>query len=775
MTLLKLFVRLFNIPFYKSLSFILLLGMLQACGGGGGGSAPEPTDTPPVEDPPVEDPPAEDPPAEDPPVEDTPVEDTPAEDPPVEDTPVEDTPAEDPPVEDAPVETILPTATLETPQLQNIISPLSTIIINGTAQDNSGVASVTVNGEQATLSEETLEDNIVRVSWSITSNVPEGETQYIVSVEDINGNVQENAASFTASSLQPSFQKITVDEPSSRIIGLITNDQSAQYDYANNVYTRFSNSLGAPSSQNNCFNPLTNSIVFFGFANDMSTFSLQSIRLEEGASRSTLGTSTLPIPDDFTVENISFDTPVCDFNEGKMYVSVLLSNSDLQSRSAIYEISLGDTISSRVIVEDPGNEAQFGSHALSLDGDQLVIVNRSATDRFTVYNTTTDESTSTVTADNFRENRPIAADLEAERIYTIGTNGGIVAVDTQTGESTLISTSQAINAFNLNNARSINRLSAENALIVDPGQLEPIVHVDLTTGAHREFFAQHIGTGPSFTGGSQELVISEDARTAYIADVNDSRPSDRLIAVDLTTGDRRTIAEFPDVRTVFALQVDEQEQIAYASFWNTLYKVDIATGEPEVFAMSEISGDGAFLIEDMVLDKPNNRMIAIDGARRLSNRVLAFDLTTGEQTTLSASGERGEGTPFGSVANISISSDPSIVYVLDRTLNGVIEVDLLSGDRTMLFEGCPDASGDNLTNFNFFSFGDMEYSSSENALYFFNLGGFRYDLDDALCENVSTGLLRAATLTPQNNIFALASRSLRLFDLTVDQEIIVSQ
>jgi glucose/arabinose dehydrogenase len=67
-----------------SLSVLLLLGLMQGCGGGGGGSgsAAPPVVNPPPEEPPPEEPPPEEPPPEEPPPEEPPPEEPPPEEPP---------------------------------------------------------------------------------------------------------------------------------------------------------------------------------------------------------------------------------------------------------------------------------------------------------------------------------------------------------------------------------------------------------------------------------------------------------------------------------------------------------------------------------------------------------------------------------------------------------------------------------------------------------------------------------------------------------------------
>ena len=200
-----------------------------------------------------------------------------------------------------------------------------------------------------------------------------------------------------------------------------------------------------------------------------------------------------------------------------------------------------------------------------------------------------------------------------------------------------------------------------------------VVAVDLATGDRSALTSATVGRGPPMSPdglavdlGRGRLLVADSSRNA-------------VFAVDLSTGDRTvltssTVGQGPELRGPSELVIDANNNRLVVSSFGTdaLMSVDLVSGERAVF-VSDLPGT-AF---NMAIDATTNRLLC---RTFTSEAVFAVNLDTGASTIV-VSEDRGTGPPLGNRFALLPSG-----RLLMWAFNTIIDADVVSGDRAVLFE-----------------------------------------------------------------------------------------
>jgi hypothetical protein len=241
-----------------------------------------------------------------------------------------------------------------------------------------------------------------------------------------------------------------------------------------------------------------------------------------------------------------------------------------------------------------------------------------------------------------------------------------------------------------------------NTAYVSDEALPGVYSINLATGTSTVFSATGFGAGPDFTS-DLEGGIALDAPNGRLLVTDDG--ADSVIAVDLTTGDRTLVSgpnlgSGPSFGTIYGIAVDTAANRAFVADSGIdgdggvdgVVEVDLATGNRTVLS----TGAELDTPRDVDLDLANNRLLVVGtGADALT----AVDLATGDRTILSATGV-GMGLDFSSIRGVTLDAPNNRVFIAEAGNNfeGVVAVDLATGDRTKISGNLPDADpvGDTL-------------------------------------------------------------------------------
>lgn len=207
--------------------------------------------------------------------------------------------------------------------------------------------------------------------------------------------------------------------------------------------------------------------------------------------------------------------------------------------------------------------------------------------------------------------------------------------------------------------------------------------------------------------------------------------SRQIVSVDIATGKITPIIGNDDPSALersWGMTWAEVSQSIYIAdnYTNELFLLDLTTGIRSVVS-SESVGNGQMFeyIYNLVLDDENELLYATDGT---GDAIFAIDINNGNRNVISdnSSGNGvGTGPEFNRLYGIAYHASSNVLYVADRFANAIFEVDISTGNRTIL------ASAEVGTGPAVSSIYDLELDAENNRLLFAsidNAGLFALDL-----------------------------------------------
>lgn len=217
-----------------------------------------------------------------------------------------------------------------------------------------------------------------------------------------------------------------------------------------------------------------------------------------------------------------------------------------------------------------------------------------------------------------------------------------------------------------------------------------LVSIDLATG-DRDQIAD-LGL-PSATHVVNEIRVDAANNRAIVVDIDSSgAANDALYAIDLATGQRRTISDnatgggdalhFPSSLVLEPASNPTRAIVSNGNAHNLL-SIDLATGARSIFSTGAAP---QFLPGPLTLDSTNGRLL---GADDYGFNVFSAPLSTGIPQAISgfdaaAPKLYGHGPTMVGASGTAIDPRADVAYVTQPSANSVIAIDLQTGDRVLL-------------------------------------------------------------------------------------------
>ncbi|MEM6532977.1 MAG: hypothetical protein AAF654_10150 [Myxococcota bacterium] len=234
----------------------------------------------------------------------------------------------------------------------------------------------------------------------------------------------------------------------------------------------------------------------------------------------------------------------------------------------------------------------------------------------------------------------------------------------------------------IDHARGIVLQSSSQTVFVVDRHLDRIIAIDRLSGARSVFSGPGVGAGPELRQPDGGIDLDEARNQLVVTD----RGLDAIIGVDLSTGERRIISDNSiadvEISTPTGIIVDGPSGIAYYvdSSLDGVVRVDLLTGRRFVVS------DGAVPADPQPIDLSTPVDVAIDAGR---NRLLVADvgkdalvevnLIDGSRRSLV---ETNSNVLLDRPRGVLVDGDRALV--LDNGVGGIVSIDLISGDRTIL-------------------------------------------------------------------------------------------
>jgi len=417
-------------------------------------------------------------------------------------------------------------------------------------------------------------------------------------------------------------------------------------------------------------------------------------------------------------------------------------------KSMIYQVSLGATPSVQLFADTGGNMPEgWRVDRIEIDGNTLLAVHSSATTGFYAIDTTTAEY-EILSVGNDGVKKAFAGDLDAEVIYIIK-DGGVSALETGTSSSSRISHPDSVEQLSLSVHDESIQLSSDNQLYIGDKNNNQIIVVDISSGEHSILSVQTLGSGPSIVSG-KDIKLAENSEYAYVLDDANDGP-EKLVRIHLSSVVRETIGDISDGTnpTAAALELDEENGIAYVALENSVKKIDLESHV--VTDIANLTADTGS-ISDMLLDKVNNRLLLSDSEL---NSIFALDLTTYAKTIVSKESVAGDGVPFSVPVRMSFGASPDVIYVGNNNPTGILLVNLSTGNRTLAYNSCE------VGTLNYFpqvgQLRALHYNAELNSLFVGDYAVIEYDLNTGSCGRTNRPSMNALTFFPDQSSLSVSN------------------
>lgn len=613
------------------------------------------------------------------------------------------------------------------------------VVVHGVASDSSGIASVRVNGVDATL--QPVSASTKRwlskaegesVEWTATVSLPfQKDIPLTVEVSDQQGNVASEADSATISTVViPTF--FVIDSTNRRIVGRDSRGDLVSEHLDSGEARRLA--VGMPNvGTPQVYLPDSDAVVY-GIVME-GQFQLTSVDTESGELEvlidHTLGYDT----NDWLFANVK-DMSYLPSQNAIYALLIYFSKHDYNlNKSVVLRYDVSTKAVTTVVDRETTNGDLVQSDAMAAVDDGLLVLNGffgSGDDALTKVAIDGSELSQISAATNMLAAR-IDVDQQAELAYLTGYNG-VASVELDTGDFEVISDETQVDSLTFSQIASTGLDLPNQRLLVGDSDRDLVVAVDLVTGERTEAYANGVGTGHRFVM-PRDFVIDHDNNVAYVVDDGGNAP-EVLIKVDLGSGNRTKISNIDQPFNVYVTDVllDAQNQKLYVLFLDSIWRVDIATEATETIASNDIGTGPVFAgLSGVAFDAAGEHLLVTDSA---AGAVFSVSIATGNRTVVSQAGVTGTGIALDGAVDVELDADNNVLYVLAQRAGAVYSVDLANGNRTLLFDQCLSTSNEDHLPTDDGSVQNLYFDSVARELLVTGSSVLRYNLSTQECDPI---------------------------------------
>jgi hypothetical protein len=573
-----------------------------------------------------------------------------------------------------------PVARIVFPHLDETWVQHPEVVVRGVASDNVEVASVTVNGVEATSS-----DGFA--TWQARLELARGQAHEIdVTVMDIDGNVTHPADSITVHAHTFEFGR-----PCGEVsYDLANNRMFTSYPLTETSLTdgRIIPLLGGPGYEHYGAFPLYDDVEGRLYIID-SESALAEVDLTDGQ------TATIISPEGTDGVSVGFVAATAlDQANRILYVY----SYDL---AAVVAISVVDGSRSIVASNEVGTgpELQYPMD-LAFDGSRLF----AATGFFepVVMEVDLESGDRTVisglgvgSGSDFQYIVGLAADGASSTLYVADISGDLLAVNPTDGTRTIVSpvTEGLPNGAVFEQDLSMQFVAGNGSVVVTECKHGHLFSIDPSDGSRSILTPPIRGEGPPLLD-PVALALGQDGGSLITLNrkggIGAGSGASNLISVDTTTGNRAIVSNaVVGSGLVIGDAFDVVEDGAHGRYLvtdtllNAVIAIDPGTGERTVVSHDPSSGTGAELRYPLgiAIDAARNRAVVVDVSQMA---LIGVDLETGDRTIITQVGGAGSGDDFVVPVDVELDVANDRAFVTDQALNAVFSVDLSSGARAIV-------------------------------------------------------------------------------------------
>lgn len=256
-------------------------------------------------------------------------------------------------------------------------------------------------------------------------------------------------------------------------------------------------------------------------------------------------------------------------------------------------------------------------------------------------------------------------------------NVGIVNLNTFSVTALLLTEEDALQ-YSFPQPRDVLFDGDNNRLLVGDSDLSYVTTIDVTTGKRGSLTNEsRVGEGIAIVQPS-DLYVASSEEAVYILEGGNAQP-EQILNIDVSTGNRTIISSLPTCNSVEkSLSVDESNLLGYVVCNNTIYMVDLSTGDYEIIASNSIgSGTSISTIQEATLTANENELIVAYNQGEL----LSLNLSTLVRTHLSSTGLGN------SIRNFEFDSSENRIFITTND-SGIYNYSISENQTTLLTDYC---------------------------------------------------------------------------------------
>ena len=660
----------------------------------------------------------------------------------------------------------------------------------GTAQDDSGIRAVRVNGIEAELTpiESNVDKDLTKhsaknnstasskespvyypqeVSWKVTLPSVSASTIYI-ETEDTEGNINSKANHI---SLQYDDYKMPyrfiVDSFHHRIIGKAEQNSFNSF----NLLTKEKSVI--PIHNSDLYSPFAyyaKEDVLIDIYRTDKTFTLQTIDLKSGQTNIV---ATLDLTLDFELwEIINVEKIEIIQEEGTAYL--LFDYISIADRSTDKSVILKYDFNNKELInfidDKTTNSKKVEITSLSYSTKGFIVLSGTrGQEGFTVAKLELDGSDITpIDSIIGPYSYDITTDLENDFAYLSDKNN-IIRLNLANNTSKMLFPDTKSTELRGPDGGYIGVDNNNNQLLFS-GYPQGIISVNMDSGERSVLVKDGIGKGPAFSA-PRAIELDKEANELFVVD-DIGPPASAIYKVNLTTGDRVKVVDLPQQynTSVHGMAYDKENNKLFIAFDEEIQSIDLIDKSVSVLSSNLVSTGVAIKYPTGVeLDTANNRLLTFD---RIHNAIIAINLETGHRTIVSSSlanAEVGEGIEIAQISSIALDPENQLIYASSQYNAHVIRVDLKTGNRSLLFDSCGMVKEDGMWS--------TSYHAETKEILVNNMGLRSYNIETGECKRVTyrfSALLDLAPLS-KDTVYYSDFNKIHLLNLNSGESVIVSK
>lgn len=257
------------------------------------------------------------------------------------------------------------------------------------------------------------------------------------------------------------------------------------------------------------------------------------------------------------------------------------------------------------------------------------------------------------------------------------TDGTLLQIDYSTGNQIELYT-RTMSSFG-----ALSHESEAGLMYVAENQAHNIWAFDRTSG-YLNLLGDMVVEGESVT--ASDIALNEAAGVLYYLAYRSSEGNNYLMSMDLTNGDTSLVSgPLTDVQNEFFVDVEPfgeqllvlgRNQEQYCHYWLSIFDPETLEHQSLINAESNESCDLQIGNKIAVANDLSFAVIARYG------QLFRYDFASGALTTIIEHSTTVASNQLGlnSTTDLSISNDDQVVYMMDNTVNGIVGVDITTGD-----------------------------------------------------------------------------------------------